>query len=92
MACAIKISGFISPPRLSGAKTAKYTAEIKLQEIEKREQQNYMQNKIGNCRQHTTWPQKQRNFNVASVTQKTSFFITQLCQRMTVNEREGESQ
>lgn len=47
MACAIKISGFISPPRSSGAKTAKCTAEIKLQRKEKREQQNYIQNKRG---------------------------------------------
>lgn len=75
MACAIKISGFISPPRSSGAKTAKCTAEIKLQRKERREQQNYMQNKIGNCRGNTQHGRKSSAIATWRVSRRKLIFL-----------------
>lgn len=75
MACAIKISGFISPPRSSGAKTAKCTAEIKLQRKGRREQQNYMQNKIGNCRGNTQHGRKSSAIATWRVSRRKLIFL-----------------
>lgn len=88
MACAIKISGFISPPCSSGTKPQNTQQKLSCKEKGK-ESKNYMQNKIGNSNIHTTGPQTQRNCNVANVTQKTYFFITQLCQRQRERQRWG---
>lgn len=90
MACAIKISGFISPPRSSGAKTAKCTAEIKLQRKERREQQNYMQNKIGNCRGNTQHGRKSSAIATWRVSRRKLIFLLHNFASGWQREREGE--